>query len=103
MKTETEDILCTLLAARTLIDVEGWTTKDFGDLQDCGGKHCAWGAVVAVMPDDFTGLSRTILEAADWKSPLDGVIGWNDAPGRTKAQVLKAFDKAIARLEREGA
>jgi hypothetical protein len=31
------------------------------------------------------------------------IVGWNDAPGRTSAQVLAAYDKAIATAEKEEA
>lgn len=31
-----------------------------------------------------------------------GIIGWNDAPGRTEAEVLALIDRAIARLENGG-
>ncbi len=38
---------------------------------------------------------RAILKAAD---AADGIIAWNDAPERTHAEVLAAFDLAIATL-----
>lgn len=58
-------------------------------------KWCAFGAVMAV--------------TGDWNKPYailrDLTVGslaeWNDAPGRTQAEVLDLFDRAIAKAESE--
>ncbi len=33
-----------------------------------------------------------------WGGPFRAAVDWNDAPGRTKAEVLARFDAAIERL-----
>lgn len=109
MDTDKEDVLCTLIAARTLIDCEGWCQGENAIGVD-GNRtwvrgldavaFCAQGALLAVCPlglgARFT-VAYFVLEAA----VADRLTAFNDAPGRTKAQVLKAFDVTIARLERE--
>lgn len=50
------------------------------------------------------GLTRTERERArdginDWRKECSLAVQWNDAPGRTKEEVLDAFDKAFARAK----
>ena len=46
--------------------------------------------------------ARDHVEAVIGSHALDALAEWNDAPRRTHAQVLRAFDKAIAKLEAKG-
>ncbi len=106
MTPEQDDVLCTLLAARTLIDVEGWCqnscASDGNGPVNLGSDEakcfCAFGAMYRVTDGRKPFYNA---EAAMEQTIGACVPSWNDAPGRTKAQVLKAFDKAIARLEKE--
>ena len=64
--------------------------------------RCAIGAVFAAACTHEGGFGSAAHEAAD---ALLGVVGgtcistWNDAPERTHAEVLEAFDRAIAAAE----
>jgi hypothetical protein len=72
------------------------------------GAYCAVGAleptgdyVERYAPDAFGLLSAIV--APDENVPMSGhVIQWNDQPQRTKAEVLEAFDVAIAHAEGAG-
>lgn len=90
-------------AARVLIDArelirQGWTKgrshrRVFG--RDC---YCAGGAIgvvgAAVRDPALRKEVATRLRRA--MSPAGyGIAEWNDAPERTKAEVLAAFDRAI--------
>jgi len=102
-KESLEDTLCTLLAARTLIDVEGWWN---GKPSKAGrGTHCPVTAICFLnQPDSFGAFFKFSIpaqKALEEAIDLKHIPTWNDAPGRTKAQVLAAFDKAISKLERE--
>lgn len=44
-----------------------------------------------------------LFERANGIDSAIGVIAWNDAPERTKEEVLAAFDKAITLAEQENA
>lgn len=114
MSTNKENVLCTLLAARTIIDVDGWTQGGAGMTER--GACCAAVAIgiarsselIDVADSEKLRVGSDIYAAQKALRPFMGkpfadkfIMAWNDAPGRTKAQVLKAFDKAIAKLERE--
>ncbi len=64
-------------------------------------SHCAMNALSIVICD---AVSCPILAEFDHAAQLIGfdwpgaVWAWNDAPERTKAEVLARFDEAIARL-----
>lgn len=46
---------------------------------------------------------RALYDAAGLEWNKDSIIHWNDAPERTHAEVLAAFDKAIALAKEETA
>ncbi len=85
----------TLRAARSLLVPEG-----------------AWGQGIAILPARYRcsflaigAVSKSVDEASRAVASLRHAIGeenivlWNDAPERTQAQVIAAFDVAIARDE----
>lgn len=83
-----------LVAARNLIDRKGWSPYASGgptmpEAAQCAGLACAAanGALGGVSLD----ASRALREVVG-----GDVYDWNDAPGRTKEEVLTAFDEAIA-------
>lgn len=84
-----------LREARSLVDTpEKWCKGTYGDGE---GRHCISGTLRDVGAEEaYTFLQRTIHTAG----PLSS---WNDAPERTHADVLAAFDKAIALAEAEEA
>jgi len=63
-------------------------------------RFCALGAIHCVSP---YGDPRTNAKTALTKITKVAIADFNDAPGRTQAEVLAAFDKAIALAESEGA
>lgn len=97
-----------LRAAKQVLIERGWTQ---GKYVDDFGCVCSFGAInVAVTGDPrqsgsyrsseeqaATEASRLVSKAVD-RELLDI---WNDAVGRTKDDVLAAFDKAIALAEAE--
>lgn len=76
----------------------GWCQGDvFG-----GDACCALGATSSVVSDD--GDDGPASDAEDILRKAIGtnrLADWNDAPGRTQAEVVAAFDKAIALAEEE--
>lgn len=94
-----DDVLCVLLAARTLIDCEGWTQGGFRHVASDGRvERCMLGAVIDAA---LTGYGLQANTQMRLRGVLGGVapMAWNDAPGRTKEEVLSAFDRAIAAEE----
>jgi hypothetical protein len=61
-------------------------------------RWCPAGAVIALGDfDENQNAYDALLAAAEWPgAPM--VTEWNDQKGRTQAEVLAAFDKAIASL-----
>jgi hypothetical protein len=91
-----------LVEARELI-AKGWTQlayakKANGDVTDdrdgSGVCFCALGAIRRAS-GSYTDCQPAagVFRAAIGSAFIDG---WNDAPGRTQAEVLEAFDRAIA-------
>ncbi|MGH7968354.1 MAG: DUF6197 family protein [Limisphaerales bacterium] len=86
-----------LVAARAKI-AQGWTqgclARDArGEQSDCWSKEsrffCAGGALMAACQEGHHAM-LTIKNLVG-----DRVDAWNDAPGRTQAEVLAVFDRAI--------
>lgn len=69
------------------------------------GCKCAYTAIAQAEDNVCSASLRTarfFAEANDIADDgyLNGVPNWNDAPGRTKEEVLEAFDKAIAAADK---
>lgn len=95
----------TLRKAKDLIE-QGWIQNRFeepkykktffGLLTRLDGKsYCMLGAINAVAFGSLRSRTEYFLREA----VTYDIIGWNDTTGRTKEQVLAAFDKAIAFAE----
>jgi hypothetical protein len=88
-----------LREARALIE-RGWCQGDYV----CGTSVCVYGAIQATLYGDPEDCSVTadeeevvvLLKEATGSAAL---VQWNDCPGRTQAEVLAAFDKAIQLAE----
>lgn len=79
-----------LVAARGLIDTpEKWFGGGSGELRE--GQLCAWQAIDKAASDRYSPLVLRFFRSAI----QSGIVDWNDAPGRTHAEVLAAFDRAI--------
>lgn len=78
-----------LRKARTLIDTAGWIQHE----ARTPAGFCALGALmqVGLMYQTYHGFCEAI--------GCKAISTWNDAPERTKADVLAAFDRAIAAAE----
>lgn len=60
---------------------------------------CATGAIARGAPDpEARALAQMGVRIG--RRPVEGLAAWNDAPERTHAEVLAAFDSAIKRLEK---
>ena len=111
-----------LKAARALIDTpEKWTKWDNAQRSDGASvaiadsqayKFCASAAIVRVWAvgcaeaqEDNLLRRKTNLDAVDalrkvvWGERDYPIAQWNDAPERTHAEVMEAFDKAIAEAQ----
>jgi hypothetical protein len=90
-----------LRAAKALLTPETWVNRcpDFGDVD----HYCALSAIGA-SGGSATNHPAILLITRVATGKADGYVGeWNDAPGRTLADVHAAFDAAIAIAEqREG-
>lgn len=90
----------------------GWTSG--ADARDRGGEEtsiesrtarafCAGGALVraaSAIDPCFQGAATDALRKSLGVRGEGSVARWNDKPRRTQKQVVAAFEKAIARLER---
>ena len=82
----------TLRAARALVDTPEKWGQGAHFLQ--GGARCMSGALISVGAPLDGAVYRALCRAT--AVTLDhGLSRWNDAPERTHADVLAAFDKAI--------
>ena len=101
-----------LRAAREKIAVpERWTQKSHArDAQErwvaydsreaC--KWCASAAIAAVCPGTLWLYVTRLLRLTPGFPAGNSIMRWNDAPDRTHAEVLAAFDAAIAAEEGRG-
>ena len=92
-----------LADARALV-AEGWCQGELEVIDPdpaVPNRYCPIGAILAAAPGD--GAAEPSWPGAAARAALrdaNGIEGslaeWNDAPGRTQAQVLEAFDRAVA-------
>jgi len=86
-----------LEAARARV-AKGWTQKVFARDSDGneakadGPNACRWCAEGAISFGPGALNALILLECAIGGP---GVVRWNDTPGRTQAEVISAFDRAI--------
>lgn len=81
-----------LIAARALIDTpKKWVKSAYHREKNGLHSYCAAGALISVEAPGRTAYD-CLAEAIGYRCVSD----WNDAPERTHAEVLAAFDKAIA-------
>ena len=99
-----------LIAARAKIEApERWTQGAYAKTAKRNKANprspratcwCILGAVAAVTGDNPNRPDRAISSGLAAAARVDAynecVIEWNDTPGRTHAEVLAAFDRAIA-------
>ena len=97
-RNETADVL---RRAKAMIDrPEKWCQ---GALLNDGGAMCMLGAINMAVSGD-----ADLFGGQDAKMALYAAVGnhptsvWNNAPERTHAEVMAAFDKAIALAESSG-
>lgn len=101
MKTATSQ---TLRHALALLERDGWCK---GVSRDAEGRRCTLGAINAALCLDEgadtteAGLAavRALRVSGEGTPYRRFVVDWNDAEGRTEAEVLEAFRAAIAREE----
>jgi rhodanese-related sulfurtransferase len=91
-----------LREARALIE-RGWTQEAYSRSDDgrdalfSDAEAVCWCAVGAMAEVGLASLCEMYFRRViDWPG---GIISWNDAPERTQAEVLAAFDKAIELAE----
>lgn len=84
-----------LSGAKELLVNRGWIQGNFAS--ECG--YCAIGAINRSVAGDTGPAFRALANAAGIGCSWAEIGAWNDADERTKADVLDAFDRAIASLE----
>jgi len=99
-----------LRKAKALIEEKGWHQ---GAYQGPTGCLCVRGACYAAAGLDLASPEFDSAAAMDAETAqyllgeqvdvhlLGSLAAWNDRPGRTKEEVIAAFDKAIALAEQE--
>ncbi len=106
-KTYTPETLEVLEAARALIAKPGgWTQNQYGYAKCFCAAGAIWhaghrfgvggGDAISVLSSALGLRDRTAWESHD--SPL---VEWNDTPERTQADVIAAFDRAIATVREQ--
>lgn len=98
-----------LRAAKAKIEARGWCQGDEASIFGPPDGPCCAGTAIARVPTmgwPFGGewpgnASMLALKAAAGIRPTDPIAGWNDAPERTLADVLFAYDLAIAAAEQQ--
>jgi len=79
--------------AADLLEEFGWCQGKAGSKEE--GEFCMFGALITAQ-DDVKGPHRGVYKATRCLDDLGGgnFIDWNDAPGRTKAEVVAALRAA---------
>jgi hypothetical protein len=67
------------------------------------GKNLCIGLTLCAVGVEEDATEKRLLAALGFHSSRAETIAWNDAPGRTQAEVLQRFDAAIDRLAGRGA
>lgn len=93
----------TLRVARERV-AQGWTQGWFARTADgvlCGARDpaavcwCIRGAICSTSDDSLDRAVEALRDTLGW----DNIAAWNDADGRTQAEVLALFDATLATLE----
>jgi hypothetical protein len=84
----------TLKAARAVIDIPERWTQGVMRVEDA---RCASGALIAVGAELISGEAYGFLRRA---TGARRICHWNDEKGRTHAEVMAAFDRAIELAEK---
>ena len=84
-----------LVDARNGLARDGWAQRGMPSVHKEGpSPHCALGWLPS-HPDLFHSAADVLRRVIDLGA-YGCIAEWNDAPGRTKEEVLAAFDRAIA-------
>jgi hypothetical protein len=95
-------VAVTLAEARKLI-AQGWTQGAYKRVVNGVECWCISGAIDKAAPDDkpnelaFAALFHALGDDDLYLSSSSNLTGWNDAPGRTKEDVLALIDRAISK------
>ena len=99
MKSAT-NVVTALKRARALIARKnGWIQNDYSKKVGRTQAYCALGALGKVASGTVYLDARSFLSGSLLSS--SAIATWNDTPGRTQKQVIRAFDRAIARAEKQ--
>jgi hypothetical protein len=93
-----------LIAARAIL-AQGWTQREYALSSDgtpCGlrsaeaTQFCIVGALERIIPygESITHARALLCNHLE----VESLVGWNDAPDRTQADVLALFDRILERL-----
>lgn len=98
MNSELKSTVEYLREARDILIEEGWTQGAYVTPRG----YCAVGACSHVSPARYASPITTSIIMPLWEAlaaeGIDYIFEWNDAPGRTKEEVIDLFDRAIANV-----
>lgn len=86
-----------LMRARSYVD-GGWCQGSLSVIADDGQRFCAIGALTKafdILEDEYIRAVTHLERAVAFTHPPFSVIGFNDRPDTTKADILAMFDRAI--------
>ena len=86
-----QEVVDCLIAARKRIENPANWGKDMDVFEEGSGKTCMLFALTILNHDVFQKSVKCIQTVTN----CDSIAIWNDAPERTHAEVLEAFDRAI--------
>lgn len=93
-----------LIKGKALIEEYGWIQGALGDLQHgfCATGAARWAVLSTGTPSDVLDVVTALHGATPRRGPFGlfgrwkNAVDYNDALGRTKADILKLYDRAIA-------
>jgi hypothetical protein len=85
----------TLVDMKQFLQDHNWIQKR---LEDNKGGYCLLGALCNVESEDYPSSATYKFLCEHLQTPVGDLSSWNDAPGRTKDEVLAVLDQAIEKV-----
>jgi hypothetical protein len=93
-----------LRAGKANIETRGWCQGDEATIHGPPNGPCCVATAMPSGPEfDHSLLAIDLFKETNGIDPKIGIGAWNDAPERTKEEVLAAYDKAITAAEEQEA
>lgn len=72
-----------------ILNTKGWTK---GTFKNMAGEYCLVGAICAVVPEPDYSRASEFLQLLTHKQNVASLTDWNDAPDRTKEDVIELLE-----------